>query len=85
MVLAVGKSLQIDTLQIRSDLCIRRNEIAPPRSQFPHSCICIQIHECRNWERAAHSFISGNIFFDFSVQCSPTCSMEKGWREMLTI
>ncbi len=26
-----------------------------------------QIHECRNWERG--SFISGNIGFEFSVQC----------------
>ncbi len=83
--LPVGKSLQIDTLQIRSDLCVPRNETARPRSQFPHSCICIQIHDCRNWGTRPRSFISGNICFEFSVQCSPTCSMEKGWREMLTI
>jgi hypothetical protein len=27
------------------------------------------IHECRNWEQRPRSFISGNICFEFSVQC----------------
>ncbi len=40
-------------LQRRSDLCIPRNEIARPRSQFPHSCVPILLQPNRHtkpWE-----------------------------------
>jgi hypothetical protein len=76
------------TLQTSSDLCNPRNEIALPRSQFPHSCIC----ELFIFPRSVHlfCFISGNICFEFSVQCvrsavsylpSPECFWLAGEQE----
>jgi hypothetical protein len=52
------------TLQRRSDLCIRRNETAQHRSQFPHACVCDQ----KRWTGR------GNIYVNRS-QC--LCSAEK--------